>query len=217
MYKFDYSNITDMNSLVEKLRNLDEIAILGNGVSMLDIDLKKLDQIVTIGVNHIEMLYVPNILLWVDRYKDRLGDIVDGKAPLKVCRIGAYKSDIPGLITFPAKKSDPFGHKWIGRLKNVGSFITAIHLAMVCVKNIYLLGCDYSEDAHFYKYVDKPVYQDKSDESRGVNFRDTRSSMITYLCGSHNSVNDLNTDCNIFMCSEKSKIKCFSYSDRFNK
>lgn len=207
-----YDKVKDMPSLIDELRNYEECAILGNGVSMMDVDLDQLDGILTIGVNHIELMYIPDILLWVDRYKDRLGDIAHGKAPLKVCREGSYNSDIEGMITFSVDKSEPFGHEWTGKLKKVGCYLTALHLAMICFKKIWLVGCDFSEDAHFYKY-DQFERDDHSDASRKVNFLDTWRANLTYFQDAARR----NTQCKIYQTCAYSRINCFEYKKRFYK
>lgn len=214
MLKFDCSNIQDMENLIEKLRKIQpsEVAILGNGVSLLDVDRKELDNIFTIGVNHIEQYYIPNVLLWVDEFKERLGSIHTGKAPLKVCRAKSFHSDIPQFIKFLSDKYEPYGHEWTGKLKKVGCTLTALHLAMICFKDIYIVGSDFSEDAHFYDYLEDAVYKGNNDASRNVNFKDTTRCNFQH----YRQAIKANKKCNMYFTTNR-ESKFFPIYDLYEK
>lgn len=139
-----------MEALIKEYKDCKEIAVLGNSPQIKDIDFSKLDQMVTIGVNAIGRIYVPDILLWVENAILFRDDLKNTESKYKICRRGSGLG-IKNAIEFDSVSH--FGHKWEGGLRGSPSVHTAIHLAMILTKKIYIAGVDYFKNEYFYDRV----------------------------------------------------------------
>ena len=170
------TGLTSIQEVIAAIAEVDApIAILGNAPSINDLDKKKLDDCVTLGVNRISRFYTPNILLYTESDmfspdNDLLyPDAVVSEAVVKIAYGGIerpFKS-----IPFYKEPLYELGFEWEGGLRCKQSIFAVIHLAMLSkCSPVYLCGVDLtSKHDHFWGDTPPPMLKlpdpDPNDET----------------------------------------------------
>ena len=223
MSDIDLSNITTLSGLVDAIQGVDEVAVLGNSPHIHEVDFKKVDEMLSIGVNKIGYVYAPDILLWSETKgvlgkKDLAADeeycqlLLDTPSKVKVARGYDKTFRTPGCILYP--RAYAFGHKFEGGLHWGAGIFGACHLAMLAnPKAIYIAGVDYAQNMYFYTDRETKLKPESHEFYGTEGFRGEfektilpRFADILAAC-----------ECPIYMCSEKTRVPNYAISKRLDK
>jgi len=168
--------VTTIPEVINALREVGApIAILGNAPSINDLDKRKLDDCITLGVNRISRFYTPNILLYTESDyfspdNDLLyPDVVVSKAACKIAYGGIERP--VGSIPIWKEPLYELGFEWNGGLRCKQAIFATIHLAMLSKRSpVYICGVDLtSKHDHFWGDKPPPMYElpppDPTDET----------------------------------------------------
>lgn len=216
-------NLTDikmMDDLVEELRSIKEVVVMGNSPHINHLNFDKVDNMLSIGVNRIGLKYDPDILLWSDTFMFTAIDYIfidhktrmeyenilkKTKSKIKLCRKHENALQVPGAIEYLSVKR--FGHTWNGGLKDAcPSVCTAIHLCMVAeIDDIYIAGVDMASNKYFWGGEQigsrNGQWKDYDKEGQYLFFKEIQSA---------------NYFCRMFMCSPESNIPGYEKTDYLN-
>lgn len=159
------TGLIEMKEVIAAIKEVDApIAILGNAPSINDLDKKKLDDCVTLGVNRISRFYPPNVLLYTESdYFSPDNDLLypDVVVSEAACKIAYAAIERPlGSIAFYKEPLYSLGFEWTGGIHCQQAIFAVIHIAMLSgCSPVYICGVDLtSKFDHFWGNTPPEMY-----------------------------------------------------------